>query len=342
MATNLAYSESSGAIRFGDAENLLRDIVRGRSFVFVTDEHVAACHSALFGDSEPLIAGCGEESKTMSAVEALWRGFMERGMDRTSLVVAVGGGIVTDIAGFAAATYMRGIEFGFVPSTLLAQVDASVGGKNGVNVDGYKNMVGTFTSPNFVIVDVSLLATLPEREFRAGIAEALKSGIIADEELFAILESHSVEELLLDKVLLEDVVRRALKVKMDIVSRDERESGERRLLNLGHTLAHAIEKCEPHMNHGEAVAVGVAAAARASVRLGMLGEADCRRISAALESLGFDLALPCDIGHLAAAAAKDKKGAGDKLFLVLPQAIGRCAVRLTPRAELAQLLAPEL
>ena len=327
-------------IHFGRAAELLPRLLGGKPLVAVTDSEVKRCHAPLFADSLTLTVGRGEESKTLETVAALYRALMECGTDRTSFITGIGGGIVTDIAGFAAATYMRGIGFGFVPTTLLAQVDASVGGKNGVNVDGYKNMVGTFAQPQFVICDVTLLRTLPDREFRAGLAEALKAGIIADPELFGLLERNGFDTLRRDETLLEEVVYRALRVKADIVARDEREAGDRRLLNLGHTLAHAIEKCCPsQLNHGEAVAVGTMMVARAAVRMGVLAGTECRRIEAALTGLGFSLDVPADISVLLSAVARDKKSSGEAVWLVLPEAIGRCSSRLTPRKELPQLFA---
>lgn len=337
MTATLKVNDHS-TIHFGRAAELLPRLLGGRTAIAVTDDEVLRCHPSLFAGSSPLTVGRGEESKTLETVAALYRRFMARGADRTAFVAGIGGGIVTDIAGFAAATYMRGVQFGFVPTTLLAQVDASVGGKNGVNVDGYKNMAGTFAQPQFVICDVQLLRTLPDREFRAGLAEALKAGIIADPELFALLERNGFDTLRSDERLLEEVVFRALRVKAGIVARDERESGERRLLNLGHTLAHAIEKCCPsQLNHGEAVAVGTAMAAEAAVRTGLLDGSECRRIAAALEGLGFSLEPPADISDLLTAVSRDKKSAGDNVWLVLPRAIGQCTSRLTSRSELTEL-----
>ena len=337
MPATLKVNNDS-TIYFGRAAGLLPRLTEGRKTVTVTDCEVYRCHPSLFAAAAPVEVGRGEESKTLDTMAALYRKLMESGADRTSFIIGIGGGIVTDMAGFAAATYMRGIGFGFVPTTLLAQVDASVGGKNGVNVDGYKNMVGTFAQPQFVICDVGLLRTLPDREFRAGLAEALKAGIIADPELFGLLERNGFDTLRRDEALLEEVVYRALKVKADIVARDEREAGDRRLLNLGHTLAHAIEKCCPsQLNHGEAVAVGTMMVARAAVRMGLLAESDCRRIGSALTGLGFSLDVPADIPVLLSAVARDKKSSGDAVWLVLPEAIGRCTSRLTPRKELTQL-----
>ena len=280
-----------------------------------------------------MLIGTGEWNKTLRTVETVYRRFIELGVDRRTFVLAVGGGIVTDVAGFAAATYMRGVAFGFVPTTLLGQVDAAVGGKNGVNVDGYKNMAGTFTQPRFVICDPALLRTLPDREFRAGLAEVVKAAVIADADLFASIAQSTFGQLRSDAELLADVVAAAVRVKTDIVGRDERERGERRKLNLGHTLAHAIEKCSPAMNHGEAVAVGTALIADAAVRLGVLSDADRVRIRELLARLGFDLTPPVAMPLLLKEVVRDKKSEDGLLHVVLPVGIGDCTVRpMTPEA----------
>ena len=253
----------------------------------------------------------------------------------------MGGGIVTDVAGFAAATYMRGVGFGFVSTTLLGQVDASVGGKNGVNVAGYKNMVGTFTQPRFVVCDPSLLATLPDREFRAGLAEAVKAAVIGDGALFELLERSSFGELRGDAGLLGRVVESAVGVKAAIVGRDEHEAGERRKLNLGHTLAHAIEKCSDRMNHGEAVAVGTVLVADAAVRLGVLASPVRDRIRALLVRLGFAVEPPVAVGELLQQVGKDKKSEAGILHVVFPTGIGSCEVRPMAREAFAALFDAE-
>jgi 3-dehydroquinate synthase len=252
-------------------------------------------------------------------------------------VLGIGGGIVTDVAGFAAATFMRGLEFGFVSTSLLGQVDASVGGKNGVNVDGYKNMVGTFCQPKFVICDVAMLSSLNKREFRTGLAEMIKSGIIADVELFSMLEQCDMQSLQRNPELLTELVFRAIKVKADIVERDERETGDRRKLNLGHTLAHAIEKSSSKMNHGEAVAVGLAYIADAAQRGGLLSAEDKERIVSLLEKAGFVLTPPVEMRTLLKEVKKDKKSEGDSIFVVLPRAIGDCVVEKMPLEEFKAL-----
>lgn len=297
-----------------------------RRVVVVSDINIDRYYHSLLAQYDHILISQGETSKTLHTVDMIYRRFIELGVDRSTFVLGIGGGIVTDVAGFVASTYMRGLEFGFVSTTLLGQVDASVGGKNGVNVDGYKNMVGTFNQPQFVICDVDVLSTLSEREFRTGLAEMIKAGVIADRELFERLESSSLQELRTDKELLSELVYRAIKVKADIVERDERESGDRRKLNLGHTLAHAIEKCSSKMNHGEAVAVGLSLIADAAWRSGALSEADKARIDRLLIGYGFSITPPVEMRRLLKEVKKDKKSEGDYIYIVLPTEIGSCRV----------------
>lgn len=327
MTPAFRIRDESG-IYIGPAADLLPGLLpEGKRVVALCDATTEKLCRPLLEPYERVLIGMGEANKTLQSVETVYRRFIELGVDRRTFVLAVGGGIVTDVAGFAAATYMRGLEFGFVSTTLLGQVDASVGGKNGVNIDGYKNMAGTFAQPRFAICDPALLRTLPDREFRAGLAEAVKSAVIADADLFARLERSSFDELRADTDLLSDAVSASIRVKADIVERDERESGERRKLNLGHTLAHAIEKCSSQMNHGEAVAVGMAMIADVAVREGVLSAADRDRIVALLRRLGFDLVPPVPVERLLAEVGKDKKREEGMLRIVLPVGIGDCEVR---------------
>ena len=328
-------------VYIGRISELLGELLPERRIIVITDANIDRRYHSLLERYECFMIGTGESVKTLQTALSLYRRFIEAEVDRSCFILGIGGGIVTDIAGFVASTYMRGLEFGFVSTTLLSQVDAGVGGKNGVNVDGFKNMVGTFTQPKFVICDTELLKTLPEREFRAGLAEIVKAAIIADADLFATLEHSSIEELRRNNSLLEDVVAAAIKVKADIVCRDEKEKGERRKLNLGHTIGHAIEKCSTQMNHGEAVAVGIAVVAHMAENLGLLSAADAERIVSVLERYGFVLTPPVTLRRLTNAISKDKKISGDYLNLVLPSGIGRCEIRKIPRPEIGELLAKQ-
>lgn len=325
-------------IYIGPSDDSLRELLPVGRVIALVDATVAGLYPTLVGHFEHLIVESGEQNKTLHTVGKLCRGLLRMGADRSTFLLGIGGGVVTDLVGFVAATYMRGVHFGFLPTTLLGQIDASVGGKNGVNLDRYKNMIGTILQPDFVVCDPCLLATLSDREFRAGVAEAIKAGIIGSPELFDRLEESSFADLRCDDDLRRRVVTEAVGVKVAIVGRDEREAGERRLLNLGHTMAHAIEKCAPQVNHGEAVAMGLGMISRAAVRLGVLPQAECTRITALLERLGFCLPPPASLARLMRAVAVDKKHEGDTIHVVLPATIGCCEVRRMTSAELYGVL----
>ena len=321
MDKTIAITRDS-KVCFGRVQSLLPQLVASHRTIAVADDNVARTCSAVVDAYEHVVIPAGEQSKTLSTATQLYRTFLERNIDRDSLALGIGGGVVTDLAGFVASTYMRGIAFGFVPTTLLGMVDASIGGKNGVDFDGYKNIVGTFTQPRFVVCDTELLATLPDREFRSGLAEIIKAAIIADADLFTALERATFEQLRTDTALLDSIVAATIRVKAHIVAADERESGSRRRLNLGHTLAHSIEKVAPHFNHGEAVAIGLHHTAEAALRHGLLDAPSAKRIFALLDRYGFHTALPAPISALAEAMTHDKKRSGDNLHLILPTAIG--------------------
>ncbi len=323
----------------GDVLGLLEDhLPKGRRVIVITDPNVFGFYGDVIRRYEHIIIPTGEENKTLATVGGIYRRLIEMGADRKCYIVGFGGGIVTDIAGFAASTYLRGVEFGFVATSLLAQVDASVGGKNGVNVDGYKNMAGIFNQPDFVLCDTGVLQTLPPREFRAGLAEMIKAGIIDDPELFETFERHTPEQLLADPALLTRAITAAIRVKARIVEADEREAGERRKLNLGHTVAHAVEKLSREYNHGEAVGIGLAAIADVAVKLGALAPETHGRIVAAVEKAGLPVEADIPKDKIIEALTRDKKVEQSAVWLVVPRGIGDTEIRRTGFDELEELL----
>jgi 3-dehydroquinate synthase len=312
---------------FGRAADTLSEILPNRRVVVITDENVDRLYPDLVHRYEHIIIGIGEEIKNLHTVSRIYDELMAMGADRKTFLLGIGGGVVTDITGFVAATYMRGVEFGFVSTTLLGQVDASIGGKNGVNVADYKNMVGTITQPSFVISDVEMLRTLPERELRAGMAEVVKSAIVGDRELFDFIAQNASADIYRSTESMQYIVRRAMAVKMAIVEEDERENGKRIMLNLGHTIGHAIEKSTHELNHGEAVAVGMLLISRVACRLGILNLADEVAIEELLLKLGFSFDLPVPMEEVLKATHKDKKKDEGIINVVLPVEIGECEVR---------------
>jgi 3-dehydroquinate synthase len=266
-----------------------------------------------------------ETKKNMRTVEMLCRKLTCAGADRKSLIIAVGGGVVGDVAGFVAASYLRGVALVHVPTTLVAQVDSSIGGKTGVNLPEGKNLVGAFYAPRLVLIDTDLLRTLPERQFRSGIAEVIKYGVIADAELFTYLE-HNMEKLLRqDRDALEYVIPRCVEIKAEVVSRDERESGLREILNFGHTFGHALESVTKYRRylHGEAVAWGMVAASLLGHKLGTTSAIEVSRVVEIIGSIGKIPPWPGVAPKiLIAAMFSDKKTRAGKLRFVLSPRIG--------------------
>ena len=302
---------------------------------FVSEENVwgryASFDNPEFASCPKIIVENGEGAKCMANFERICRELAAAKIDRSGAIAAVGGGVVGDLAGFCAASYMRGIDFYQVPTTLLAMVDSSVGGKTAVNIPEGKNLVGAFYQPKAVFIDTNFLKTLPPREFSAGMAEVIKYGLLGDKGFFELIENLS-EPLSHSHPEMGNVVARCCQMKAKIVSADERETakdGGRALLNLGHTFAHAIENVAGYGNylHGEAVGLGLLLAARMSARLGMMGESEVERIKSVLVSYGIPVKFrgPISAGALIEAGRRDKKAMSGKSRYVLLNGIG-CGV----------------
>ena len=305
--------------------------------VIITDSHVRQLYGSDFPPGAVICIGTGEAVKTLDTVAAIYDQLVGMEADRSSFVLGIGGGLVCDIAGFAASTYMRGMRFGFVSTTLLSQVDASVGGKNGVNFGGYKNMVGVFNQPETVICDLDLLRTLPETEIQCGFAEIIKHAAIADARMFAFLEAHREAALTLDRAVIEKLVCDSVVIKSGVVNRDERETGERRKLNFGHTVGHAIEKAT-RVPHGQAVSMGMVVAAALSVRRGLLPPGESRRLVDLLAAYRLPTRLEWDTAAVIDALGKDKKRAGSHIHFVLLDGIGKAVVKPIAIDELKQTI----
>src|SRR4051794_2149891 len=328
MQPFLTIRQASATYPVYVGRNLLDEIrslipSRGRIFVITSTvlrdrfgEQIAATL-----DADVIAIEEGEAHKTLETANDVVTQLLERGAKRDSMAVVVGGGMVGDTAGFAASIFLRGIDLVHVPTTLLAQVDSSIGGKLAVNHEKGKNLIGRFYPPRAVISDTSVLLTLPRREFLSGIFEALKGGVIGDVALFELLE-HGGE------VDVDDVVRRAIRVKAEIVSADEKESDVRRLLNYGHTIAHGIEAALHYegLTHGEAVAWGMIGANAIAVRRGILREAERTRIEEAVNAWKPSALPPLDAHEILAATEHDKKNTGTQRVMVLPREIGECVV----------------
>jgi 3-dehydroquinate synthase len=316
----------AAAARPGAHVALVTDSVVDGLFGEAVERSLAAAGLAIRRVAVP----AGEPTKTLAHVEWLCRAFAAHEMDRRSLVVALGGGVVTDLAGFAAASFARGVAWIAVPTTLQGQLDAAIGGKTGVNLPEGKNLVGAFHQPLAVVVDPVALDSLPERELASGLAEAVKCGVIGDPDLFALLETGAGDALARDPRIVQDVVFRSAKLKCDVVSEDERESGRRAILNFGHTIGHAIEAASAYTAylHGEAVALGMVAACRLARDLAGFPAADASRVTRLLEALRLPVRVRATLERPAilAAMARDKKRSEGRVRFVLPEAIGRVRI----------------
>ena len=316
---------SRSRILVGEALERLTDYIPGKNVVIITDENVKALYGKKFPAFPVITIGMGEGIKTLQTAADIFQQLLDMEAQRSTFIVGIGGGIVCDISGFIASTFLRGVGFGFVSSTLLSQVDASVGGKNGVNYKGYKNMVGTFNLPDFVICDMNLLKTLPERDVLCGFAEIIKHAAIEDADLFRYLEDHHEKALCLDSEVIEKLVYDSVVIKAGVVSRDEKEKGERKKLNFGHTFGHAIEKTAG-LPHGEAVSLGMVLAASLSVKKGLLTQNEADRITALLAMYKLPTRITWERAAILDALKRDKKRKGESIQFVLLEAIGKSVI----------------
>jgi 3-dehydroquinate synthase len=323
-------------IHIGESLRNLEKYIPAERTVIITDSNVRQLYEKDFPRCPVITVGIGEKIKTLATAGDIFEQLIELETDRSVFLAGIGGGIVCDITGFVASTYLRGVRFGFAASTLLAQVDASVGGKNGVNFKGYKNMVGVFNQPEFVICDPELLRTLPEKEVLCGLAEIVKHAAIADAQMFAFLEENCRRAVGLEAEVIEKLVYDSVVIKAGVVNRDEKEKGERRKLNFGHTFGHALEKTAG-VSHGEAVSAGMVLASELSVRKGLLRAADAERIVSLLKTAGLPAEIPADRHRVIEALGKDKKREKDKIRFVLLKGIGNAAVVEISLKELENL-----
>lgn len=341
-----SYDIRIGSGVYGEAVDFLRDRGGIAHVVVITDTNVDELYGDAMADrfvdagieSHVMVVDAGETSKSPEVATDLWQTMLDEGCDRQTTVLAVGGGVVGDLAGFVAASYARGLRFFQAPTTLLAQVDSSVGGKVGVNLTGAKNMVGAFWQPHGVLIDTDVLTTLPDREYRAGLAEVVKYGVILDADFFSFLESEVDAINAREPATLRQVVERSCRLKADIVEADEREeTGVRSKLNYGHTFGHALEAATGYTEllHGEAVAIGMVCASRLAESMGRI-DADCtRRQVELLEKLGLKYQLPGIIepDEISRLMWRDKKVKDGELMLVLPTRMGEVELVASPGDE---------
>ncbi len=317
--------------RFSD----LKHISEGKRIILVTDEHVHAAHPALFRKQDVIVLKPGEEYKVQPTVDAVIEQLIRFEADRRTMLVGVGGGVVTDITGYAASVYMRGIPFGFVPTSLLAMVDASIGGKNGIDVGPYKNMVGVIRQPSFLLYDISLLKSLPDAEWSNGFAEIIKHACIRDKAAFDMLEKEGMGTFRRSRSKLAALVERNARLKSAVVVKDEFEKGDRKLLNFGHTLGHALET-QYELSHGQAISIGMAHACRLSAQLtGFKGTA---RVTGLLNAYGLPTEAKFNWKKVLGILRMDKKRVNAGMSYVLLEKIGKGVIEHIGLEELEERL----
>jgi 3-dehydroquinate synthase len=316
-------------ILVGERWDAVTGLLPEKGVIIITDDNV----NRLYGDKFPKIPvfslSPGEESKKLEVIEYLAEQLLLAGIDRSGFVLAVGGGVVCDIAGFLASVYMRGIRCGYVSSTLLSQVDASTGGKNGVNLGGSKNILGTIRQPEFVICDPEMLQTLPEHDYLSGLAELIKTAVIGDKELFDLIEKSFEKIMSRDTDLLAILIAKSVRFKGLVVSEDEKETGLRRILNFGHTFGHAIEM-QKGVSHGFAVASGMVLATEFSFKRRYINLVEKQRIIRLLERFKLLTELDLTGNQMEELVLHDKKKTGTEIHFVFTQGIGKAIVEKIP------------
>lgn len=318
-------TEGKSLLILGGTVSDIVPLLPKKGLFIITDTNVSKLYGNSFPEGVVLTVEAGERSKTLATVEELCRRLLEAGADRSSFILGFGGGVVCDVAGMVASVYMRGVRHAFVSTTLLSQVDASIGGKTGVNLGEYKNIIGTFRQPEFVLCDHSMLRTLPDEEFRSGMGELFKHGIIRDRNLFFDISASAELLLAKDPGVLGDLILRAVRIKAGVVRHDPMEAGLRRILNFGHTFGHVLET-HYRIPHGLAVAQGMIIAAELSVWKGEMPHAELRLLQVALENAGMTGGYPLPSG-VTAMIARDKKAESGSVNFVLLRSVGRAVVR---------------
>jgi 3-dehydroquinate synthase len=335
LKKTFSFSSSKTTCYFDASFAQIGKLVEKDRSIFITDQHIFDHHKNLFKGTRLIQIRPGESNKIQSTVDQIIDQVIGFGADRTTTLIGVGGGVVTDIVGYVASVYMRGVPFGFVPTTLLGMVDASIGGKNGIDVGPYKNMVGVIRQPGFLFYDVNLLQTLPMEEWVNGFAEVIKHAAIKDAGLFRDLEKNSINSYRRNKKALNELIRKNVMIKSAVVQKDEFENSERKLLNFGHTLGHAVENVY-QLPHGHAISVGIKAACLISEE--MLNFKETARITSLLQQYGLPINIPVDFGKIIEIMRMDKKKTRDIMHYVLLEKLGKAVIKPIPMHLLEKLL----
>jgi 3-dehydroquinate synthase len=322
---------------FFDADfSLLNEKLQKDATIFITDENIYAAHAEKFSGWQTIVIKAGEQFKNQQTIDSVINQLINLQADRQTFIVGIGGGVVTDITGFVASVYMRGVKFAFVPTSILAMVDASIGGKNGIDVGVYKNLVGVINHPEFLLYDYSFLETLPDAEWINGFAEIIKHACIKDAEMFHFLETNSLMKF---QSSFEDsaaIIKKNVDIKYNVVSQDENETGERKLLNFGHTIGHAIENTS-NLSHGNAISIGMVAACRISEEINNFSKAETKRITALLLKYELPVAFTSDKQKTWEILQHDKKKSGSNMSFVVLDKIGSASVKSMPLDHLHKI-----
>jgi len=324
-------------IFIGNYSDILKNIDRSNDAFFITDENLFKFYPSFFKNRKYIIITPGEKSKSFTKIENIYLKLLDAGADRSSLIIGFGGGVVSDITGFIGSTFMRGIDFGFISTSLLGQVDAVIGGKNGVNLSGYKNIIGTFNQPEFIINDPFFFNTLTEYEYISGAAEVIKQFIIYDHDSFYWFRKNTEAFKTKDASFLNELIYRQNKIKIAVVQSDEKEKGIRKILNFGHTIGHAIER-ESGIAHGNAVAIGMLIEAKIAVELDFLSQYDLNILQETLLDCQLPVKLETDIATLVNSIKKDKKRTGNAIDFIMLEAVGKAKVIQLTFSDLINLI----
>lgn len=327
------FSDKTVACYFDATFSFLDELVKDTNAVIITDEHIYQQHSEKISKYPVIRFAAGEEYKNQATVDHIIQELISLGANKNTFLVGVGGGVVTDITGYVAAIYLRGVKFGLVPTSVLAMVDAAIGGKNGIDVGVYKNMVGTILQPEFIFYDYSFLQTLPVKEWVNGFAEIIKHACIKDALLFSVLEKYSLHDYQADKTLIADLIEKNVEIKLQVVTQDEFETGERKILNFGHTIGHAIENLH-ELPHGHAVSIGMVAACNLSEQINNLHFTDAGRVVKLLAKYHLPVDIETDHEKVFEVLKMDKKRKDEGIQFILLKKIGKAEIVYISLAEL--------